>query len=411
MNLETINQLLGVTESYQAPEKMLELMLDDKKRPETFDAFLKQETDMSYEWFQSYFEDEHSDRKKKKQDFTPSSVSNLLAQLGGGGNSYFEAAAGTGGIMIQSWNQNKNSNSWYQVEELSERSIPFLIFNMAIRGMSGVVLRGDSLTGKFEEAYQISNKGKYSDVRPILTTIETNKFGSVLMNPPFSASWPADKNYLEDERFTGYNALAPKSKADYAFLLHGFHHLGDGGTMAIVLPHGVLFRGNAEGKIRKALLENGAIEAVIGLPSKLFTNTDIPTTILVLRKNRLNKDVLFIDASKEFEKGKNTNLLKQDHINKIIDTCNKRKNVDKFAHVASFEEIKENDFNLNIPRYVDTFEEEKQIDMLQVAKDLQSINKEIKESEQAFVKMMDDLQVTEENKEWIELTKEMLLEN
>lgn len=158
MKTETINQLLGITESYQAPQRMLELMLDNDKRPKLFEAFLEHETDLSYEWFQSYFEDEHSDRKVKKQDFTPNSVSELLARLTGQTDTYFESTAGTGGIMIKSWLENKdNKGRWYKVEELSDRSIPFLIFNMAIRGLNGVVLHGDSLTRKFKDVYFIRN--------------------------------------------------------------------------------------------------------------------------------------------------------------------------------------------------------------------------------------------------------------
>lgn len=163
---DTINQLLDISESYQAPQKMLDLMLDDQKRPKLFDAFLEHETKMDYEWFQGYFESEHSDRKIKKQDFTPNAVSQLLAKLSGNGNVYQESTAGTGGIMIQHWQEQRETISpllydprsyWYQVEELSDRSIPFLIFNMSIRGINGVVLHGDSLERKFKDVYFIRN--------------------------------------------------------------------------------------------------------------------------------------------------------------------------------------------------------------------------------------------------------------
>lgn len=174
---EKINELLGITESYQAPQKMLEKMLDDAKRNKLFDSFLEHETDLSYEWFQSYFENEHSDRKVKKQDFTPNSVSDLLARLSGQSNKYFESTAGTGGIMIQHWQKQRSSihpmlydprSYWYQVEELSDRAIPFLIFNMSIRGINGVVLHGDSLSREFKDVYFICNDSSdfmaYSDV-------------------------------------------------------------------------------------------------------------------------------------------------------------------------------------------------------------------------------------------------------
>src|SRR5699024_7446562 len=150
-------------------------------------------------------------------------------------------------------------------------------------------------------------------------TDEPTDFDAVLMNPPYSAKWSADSGFLQDPRFSSFGVLAPKSKADFAFLLHGYYHLKqNSGVMAIVLPHGVLFRGNAEGKIRQRLLEEGAIDTVIGLPANIFFNTSIPTTIMILKKNRTNRDVLFIDASKEFEKGKNQNIMTDKHIEKIL---------------------------------------------------------------------------------------------
>lgn len=172
----------------------------------------------------------------------------------------------------------------------------------------------------------------------------------------------------------------------------------------------VLFRGAAEEKIRKALLEQGVIDAVIGLPANLFFGTPIPTTLIILKKNRTDRDVLFIDASKGFEKGKNRNILEDKHIQKIFETYKKRKDVDKYAHVTGFDKIEENDFNfnfnLNIPRYVDTFEEEEPIDIVAVSKEIVSLNKEIAQAENEFLAMLDELQMTEDTKDIIEATKE-----
>lgn len=207
--------------------------------------------------------------------------------------------------------------------------------------------------------------------------ISQTMFDSVVMNPPYSLHWSANKGFLQDPRFSPYGVLAPKSKADYAFLLHGFYHLKNTGTMAIVLPHGVLFRGAAEGKIRKKLLKNGSIDAVIGLPANLFYNTSIPTVILVLKKNKENRDVMFIDASKGFEKKKNQNELREEDIQKILDTYEKREDVERYAHLAKYNEIEENDFNLNIPRYVDTFVPEPPVDLKKVASDLHDTDVEI----------------------------------
>lgn len=408
INEKIINGILDVSESYQAPARMLELMLDDQKRNETFKKFLEHETDMSYEWFQDYFEHEHAERKTNKQDFTPRSVSRLLAQLAGQTESYFESAAGNGGIMIQSWLQNKDNNDrFYRVEELSDRAIPFLLFNIAIRNMSGLVLHGDSLTREFKAVYELKGSAEgFSTIEQLNENLEPEQqFQTVLMNPPYSAKWSADKEFLNDPRFSEYKVLAPKSKADFAFLLHGYYHLKETGIMAIVLPHGVLFRGNAEGKIRKILLENGAIDAVIGLPANIFFNTSIPTTVIVLKKKRPTKDVLFIDASKDFEKGKNQNLLKDEHINKILDTYSKREDVEKYAHVASFKEIVDNDHNLNIPRFVDTFEEEEPIDIFQLSKEMLETDKQIQQAEKELSSMLDELAVTNESDEMLAALK------
>ncbi|EGP5687733.1 type I restriction-modification system subunit M [Enterococcus faecium] len=220
------------------------------------------------------------------------------------------------------------------------------------------------------------------------------KFDAVVANPPYSAKWDIkDVDREKDTRFKGYG-VAPASKADYAFVLHGLYHLDKSGTMAIVLPHGVLFRGAAEGKIRKNIIDNNLLDAVIGMPANLFYGTSIPTTVLVFkgREARKTKDILFIDASSEFVKGKNQNKLSDDNINKIIETYEKREDVEKYAHVATLEEIIENDYNLNIPRYVDTFEEEEVIPLSQVAQELSEVKAEIDRSTANLYETMKELQ-------------------
>ena len=207
---------------------------------------------------------------------------------------------------------------------------------------------------------------------------EGMKFEAIVANPPYSANWSADPKFLDDERFSSYGKLAPKSKADFAFIQHMIHQLDDKGTMAVVLPHGVLFRGASEGVIRKYLIEDrNALDAVIGLPANIFFGTSIPTVILVFKKCRENNDILFIDASNEFEKGKNQNNLTDAHVEKIVDTYVKRETIDKYSYQASMDEIKENDYNLNIPRYVDTFEEEEAIDLQVVSDRIAKIDEEI----------------------------------
>ena len=222
-------------------------------------------------------------------------------------------------------------------------------------------------------------------------TGEETDFNMVLMNPPYSAKWSAAAGFLQDERFSDYGVLAPKSKADYAFLLHGLYHLKNNGTMAIVLPHGVLFRGAAEGKIREKLLRSGNIYAVIGLPANLFYNTSIPTCIIVLKKHREGRDVLFIDASQKFEKGKKQNTMTDEHIDAVIDLYHKRETVEKEAFLASFEDIEKNDFNLNIPRYVDNFEEEEAIDLTALLSEMKQTDEKIEKTEGEFVSLLKEL--------------------
>ena len=180
--------------------------------------------------------------------------------------------------------------------------------------------------------------------------------------------------------------MAPTSKADFAFVQHMIHHLAENGIMAVVLPHGVLFRGAAEKHIRRHLIENkNYLDAVIGLPANIFYGTSIPTCILVFKKCRENPDdIIFIDASNEFEKVKTQNQLLDEHINKIVDTYRNRREIDKYSALATLEQIKENDYNLNIPRYVDTFEEEEKVDIKAVAQEIKNIDTEMAEVDKAI---------------------------
>jgi len=213
-----------------------------------------------------------------------------------------------------------------------------------------------------------------------------HRFDAIVANPPFSANWSANPLHLTDERFSDYGKLAPASKADFAFIQHMAHQLDDDGTMAVVLPHGVLFRGAAEGIIRKHLIQNlNYIHAVIGLPENIFYGTSIATCILVLKKNReVNEGILFVDASKQCEKDGTKNALRENNIDAILSGYIHRGEMDKFSHVASLEELEENDFNLNIPRYVDTFEAEAPIDLTAVAGELKALNLEIIDNDQVI---------------------------
>lgn len=218
-------------------------------------------------------------------------------------------------------------------------------------------------------------------------------FDAVVANPPFSLRWDPTEALGDDVRFKNYG-LAPKSAADFAFLLHGFHYLKDEGTMAIILPHGVLFRGGTEEKIRRKLLDDGHIDTVIGLPANLFYSTGIPVCILVLKKCKKPDDVLFINASELFEKGKRQNYLSQEHIDKIISTYQFRKEEDRYSRRVPMEEIAEkNDYNLNISRYISTAEAEKEIDLPTVNATLVDLEKKIIASTKAHNVFLEELKL------------------
>ena len=338
----------------------------------------------AYEYLIGQFASETG--KKAGEFYTPQKVSELLTKLTlvdkkyPNGMTVYDPAMGSGSLLLNFRKYiedvgGKEDEVIYYGQEINMSTFNLAKMNMILHGVdaSNQHLRnGDTLD---------------EDWPPISQTM----FDSVVMNPPYSLHWSANKGFLQDPRFSPYGVLAPKSKSDYAFLLHGFYHLKNTGTMAIVLPHGVLFRGAAEGKIRKKLLENGSIDAVIGLPANLFYNTSIPTVILVLKKNKENRDVMFIDASKGFEKKKNQNELREEDIQKILDTYEKREDVERYAHLAKYDEIGENDFNLNIPRYVDTFVPEPPVDLKKVASDLHDTDVEIEKNQKELVGMLKEL--------------------
>lgn len=375
---------------------------DDQQRNITITEVLKKLNDVdvmghngdvigdAYEFLIGQFASEAG--KKAGEFYTPREVSDMMARIAAIGQedkklfSVFDPTMGSGSLMLNIRDYINHPDSVkYHGQELNTTTYNLAKMNLILHGVDKEDMRlrnGDTL-----------NKDWPTD--------EPYTFDSVLMNPPYSANWSSDDTFLDDSRFNRYGKLAPKSKADFAFLLHGFYHLKDSGTMAIVLPHGVLFRGAAEGVIRKKLLEDGSIDAVIGMPANLFFGTSIPTTVIILKKNRTTRDVLFIDASNEFDKGKNQNKLSPKHIDKIVETYKKRENVEKYAYVAAFDEIKGKDFNLNIPRYVDTFEEEAPVDMASVGSAIKKIRNEKAELESSLYDMISSLQFDEENAEWI----------
>ncbi len=317
--------------------------------------------------------------KKAGEFYTPQQVSNVLAQLVTVGKdqlkSVYDPTCGSGSLLLRVAKQVKAVSGFYG-QEMNPTTYNLCRMNMIMHDVH-------------YKHFDIKNEDTLERPQHI-----DQRFEAIVANPPFSAKWSASPLFMSDDRFSPYGKLAPSSKADFAFVQHMVHQLDDKGTMAIVLPHGVLFRGAAEGHIRKYLIEErNYLDAVIGLPANIFYGTSIPTCILVLKKERTNKDnILFIDASQHFEKVKTQNYLREEDINKIIDTyknytCHpelvsgSQANIEKYSHVASLSEVAENDYNLNIPRYVDTFEEEEAIDLAEVADQLVANDLEMKETD------------------------------
>lgn len=334
----------------------------------------------AYEYLIGQFASETG--KKAGEFYTPQPVSKILTRIAIAGQEdkrgllVYDPCMGSGSLLL---NAKKNAKEpqyiRYFGQELMTSTYNLARMNMFLHGIA-------------PENQKLRNGDTLDEDWP---TGEETDFDMVLMNPPYSAKWSAAAGFLQDERFSDYGVLAPKSKADYAFLLHGLYHLKSSGTMAIVLPHGVLFRGASEGKIREKLLRSGNIYAVIGLPANLFYNTSIPTCILVLKKHREGRDVLFIDASKKFEKGKKQNSMTDEHIDTIINLYMNRENVEKESFLASFEDIEKNDFNLNIPRYVDTFEKEEEVDLNALLTDMKKTDEELEKTQQEFLSLLKDL--------------------
>lgn len=340
----------------------------------------------AYEYLIGQFASETG--KKAGEFYTPQAVSKILTRIAIAGQedkkglSVYDPCMGSGSLLL---NAKKYAAEpayiKYYGQELMTSTYNLARMNMFLHGIvpeNQNLRNGDTLDGDWP-------------------TEEETDFNMVLMNPPYSANWSAAQGFLQDERFSDYGVLAPKSKADYAFLLHGLYHLKNNGTMAIVLPHGVLFRGASEGTIREKLLRSGNIYAVIGLPSNLFYNTSIPTCIVVLKKHRDGRDVLFIDASQMFEKGKKQNAMTDEHIDRVIEIYNARQTVDKVAYLASFEDVEKNDFNLNIPRYVDNFEKEEEINLANLLQEMKDTDAELGKVQGEFVGLLKNLTSEDEN--------------
>ncbi len=302
--------------------------------------------------------------KKAGEFYTPQQVSTVLARLVTEGKdrlkSVYDPTCGSGSLLLRVAREVEEVGAFYG-QEMNPTTYNLCRMNMIMHDVH-------------YKRFDIKNEDTLERPQHI-----DDRFEAIVANPPFSAKWSANALFMSDDRFAAYGKLAPGSKADFAFVQHMIHQLSDTGTMACVLPHGVLFRGAAEGHIRQYLIKDrNYLDAVIGLPANIFYGTGIPTCILVIKKQRQQPgNVIFIDASQHFEKVKTQNVLRPADIEKIVSTYTTRKAEDKYSHVASLAEIAENDYNLNIPRYVDTFEEEEPVDLAAVSAELKALNAEM----------------------------------
>jgi len=331
--------------------------------------------------------------KKAGEFYTPQQISTILSRIvtldsqnpGAGKKkklkNVLDFACGSGSLLLNVRKQlGPNGIGQIYGQEKNITTYNLARMNMLLHGLKDSefhIHHGDSLLNDWEILREMNPAKKL-------------ECDAVVANPPFSYRWEPVEEMKQDFRFKSYG-LAPKSAADFAFLLHGFHFLGDEGVMAIILPHGVLFRGGAEAAIRTKLLKDGHIDTVIGLPANLFFSTGIPVCVLVLKKCKKFDDVLFINAAEHFEKGKRQNVLLEEHIDKIIETYQFRKEEDRYSRRVSMKEIEKNEYNLNISRYVSTAEPEEEIDLKRVNKDLVEIEGKIKEAKEKHNKFLEEL--------------------
>jgi len=322
--------------------------------------------------------------KKAGEFYTPQQISTILSEIvsldsqdpSAGKKKKFDKildfACGSGSLLLNVRKRIKENGGTVGKLYGQEKNITtynLARMNMLLHGMKDTefeIFHGDTLLNQWDIFNEMNPAKKI-------------EFDAVVANPPFSLRWDPNDTMAEDFRFKSYG-LAPRSAADFAFLLHGFHYLGKEGVMAIILPHGVLFRGGAEERIRTKLLKDNNIDTVIGLPSNLFYSTGIPVCILVLKNCKKEDDVLFINASEHFEKGKRQNVLSKQHLKDIVETYKFRKEIERYSRRVSMEEIEKNGYNLNISRYVSTAVEEAKVDLKEVNTKLAEINKNIKTS-------------------------------
>ena len=330
--------------------------------------------------------------KKAGEFYTPKQVSMVLAKLVTTGKhklkSVYDPTCGSGSLLLRVAREVEDVNNYYG-QEMNRTTYNLARMNMILHGVH-------------YRKFDIKQEDTLEHPQH-----EGQTFEAIVANPPFSAQWSANPLFMSDDRFSQYGRLAPSSKADFAFVQHMIHHLAENGTMALVLPHGALFRGGAEQHIRRYLIENrNYLDAVIGLPANIFYGTSIPTCIMVFKKCRENPDdILFIDASNDFEKVKTQNILRGEDIDKIVNTYRNRTELPKYSKSVKIaavdtdgrpylQSVHTNDYNLNIPRYVDTFEAEDSIDINAIAAALKTLDKDMAETDKTIAAFCKELNIS-----------------
>lgn len=379
--------ILGATKGRNA---MLKDLLDDFQRLDLRPSRLVGEDVIgnAYEYLISNFASDAG--KKGGEFFTPSAVSELLTRLvkPEENDRIYDPTCGSGSLLIKAYNKVPSKKVQIYGQESKGQNHSLARMNMFLHGIDDAKIAwGDTLANPLH-----------------LENDKLMKFQVVVANPPFSldkwsSGFSGDSNgdFKMESSLDPYKrfdwGVPPKSKGDYAFVLHMLHSLSESGRMGVVLPHGVLFRGSSEREIRKQIVEMNLLDAVIGLPSNLFFGTSIPATILVFKQNRVRKDLLFIDASQDgmYEKDKNQNKLREEDINRIIEAYEKFDEIEKFASVVSLKVIRENDYNLNIPRYVNTFEEQEVINLEEVKENIANIREELQEVDELMKNYLAEL--------------------
>ena len=369
---EFVHDALGITEAWQLPDALLSAMLDDDKRDALLARFAESSDDMEHDGLTDYFQDEHGDREVLKQDFTPPAVCDLVAGMAGDSERYLDACAGTGGLTISLWAA--HPNAVFRCEEFSARTVPALLLNIAMRNMNAEVIRKDVLTGEVFESYKVEPGERFASVRKV-EQLPDVEHGVCVQNPPYSLKWDGvGRSWMR-------YGVPPKSRGDYAFVQYGLAYAR---RVVAVLPHGVLFRGSAEGRIRESMLRGNAFRCVVGLPDKLFLHTGIPVCVLDLSDGG-DGSVCVVNADELHDAEGKQNVMRAHHVRDVLSCLSMRRDVDRLCHVADAGEVECNGYNLSIPRYVDRYVEPDVPDVSEVMAELADIDREMRMTERLLV--------------------------